>query len=86
MTDERWPVREVVLVWEIDRLTGAQCLRAIDDDEELALRHVRAFVEEAKFMNRPEARFFTERSQTNHAFGFSSMQTLAIVMRGQSKP
>jgi len=71
--------RPVYLIWEINRDEGGQCLRAIDELEERMMAHLRMFRSEAATIGR-ESKFFSEKSQLNHAFGHNDMKAARIII------
>lgn len=68
-TEKKWPVRDIWLLWETDTLKGTCNLRSIDEDEELAHRHLSMVRHEAKFFDKTELRFMSEKAYLNHLFG-----------------
>ena len=76
--------RDVWLIWEINPADGGQCLRAIDEDETTLKLHIRALRNEATMACRT-SRFFTEKSQTNHAFGHNDMKAASVIIRNSQE-
>ena len=72
--------RDVWLIWEINIRDGGQCLRAVDEDETTLKLHMRALRNEATMIGRT-SRFFTEKAQTNHAFGHNDMKAASVIVR-----
>ena len=76
--------RDVWLIWEINPGDGSQCLRAIEEDKPTLKLHMRALRNEATMAGRT-SRFFTEKSQTNHAFGHNDMKAASVIIRNSQE-